>query len=140
MWHIYTMRPFVCTNFMKMCVRMHECIYIHIHSISAIIMVNFFFPLFHCSCAMTQQWRELQRHKRKREAIAKKNFFLFYYSSSDYANIWLIFFIPFTEWPIKNCNRVEKEHKRSITFSCLCIDERTSEWANNKKCEWLLKC
>lgn len=128
--------------------------YIHIHSISAIIMVNFFpfslslslFPLFTVLCAMTQQWGETATTQKETWGHSRKKnfFFIFYYSSSDYANIWLIFFclsfIPFTEWPIKNCNRVEKEHKRSITFSCLCVDERNSELVNNKKCEWVLKC
>lgn len=128
--------------------------YIHIHSISAIIMVNFFssfspflfFRLSQCCVQWHSNEEKLQRHKRKREAIAEKKTFFLYFTILRVIMLifgWFFFclsFIPFTEWPIKNCNRVEKEHKRSITFSCLCIDERNSELVNNKKCEWVLKC
>lgn len=119
-WHIYTMRPFAsateCRQCSKtlwqcvcVCVRMHEC--------------NFNGELFVCclpfafndskNCNTIHEHKKgnvrLLLNKKKLKAHPRKC------SKSDYANIYIC---DWFEWPIKDCNRVEREHKRSITFSC----------------------
>ena len=95
--------------------------YIHIHSISSHYNGGTFsFPLsFTVLCNDTAMKRTATTQKETWGHSWKTFFFCTILRVIMLIFGWYFFFIPFTEWPIKNCNRVEKEHKRSITFSCL---------------------